>query len=66
MLLVLDKGITKLALDWNPQVRGSKGRPHGTWRRVREDDMLRREKTLTEVKKLTLGRERWKGFVSGL
>ena len=58
--------ITKRALDWNPQGKRSRGRPRGTWRRVRENDVCRSGKTWTEVKKLAQDREEWRGFVSGL
>ncbi|GFS12513.1 hypothetical protein ElyMa_006699500, partial [Elysia marginata] len=31
--------ITKNVLDWNPQGKRSRGRPRGTWRRVRDNDV---------------------------
>ena len=58
--------ITRKALDWNPQGKRSRGRPRGTWRRVRESDVLRSGQTWNDVKKLAQDREKWKEFVGGL
>ena len=58
--------ITKKVLDWNPQGKRSRGRPRGTWRRVRESDVQRSGKSWNNVKKLAQDRENWKVFVCGL
>ena len=58
--------ITKKALDWNPQGKRSRGRPRGSWRRIREDDVRRSGMTWNAVKKLAQDREEWKVFVRGL
>ena len=58
--------ITRKALDWNPQGKRSRGRPRGTWRRVRENDVQRSGKTWNSIKKIANDREEWKVFVRGL
>ena len=58
--------ITRKALDWNPQGKRSRGRPRGTWRRMRENDVLKSGQTWNNVKKLAQDREKWKEFVGGL
>lgn len=58
--------ITKKALDWNPQGKRSRGRPRGTWRRVRDSDVQKSGMSWTKVKALAQDRDKWKGFVGGL
>ena len=58
--------ITKKVLDWNPQGKRSRGRPHGTWRRITEKDVQKSGMTWNGVKKLAQDREKWKVFVRGL
>ncbi|GFR67787.1 hypothetical protein ElyMa_000259000 [Elysia marginata] len=58
--------ITKNVLDWNPQGKRSRGRPRGTWRRVRDNDVKDSGHTWDHVKRMAQDRERWRGFVDGL
>ena len=58
--------ITKKVIDWNPQGKRSRGRPRGTWRRIKESDVQKSGKTWNDIKRLAQDRERWKVFVRGL
>ncbi|GFR93084.1 guanosine-3',5'-bis(diphosphate) 3'-pyrophosphohydrolase MESH1 [Elysia marginata] len=58
--------ITKNVLDWNPQGKRSRGRPRGTWRRVKDNDVKVSGHTWNHVKRMAQDRERWRGFVDGL
>ncbi|GFS21899.1 hypothetical protein ElyMa_006936800 [Elysia marginata] len=58
--------ITKNVLDWNSQGKRSRGRPIGTWRRVRDNDVKDSGHTWNHVKRMAQDRERWRGFVDGL
>ncbi|GFS11852.1 hypothetical protein ElyMa_003096400 [Elysia marginata] len=50
--------ITKNVLDWNPQGKRSRGRPRGTWRRVRDNDVKDSGHTWNHVKRMAQDRER--------
>ncbi|GFR70251.1 retrovirus-related Pol polyprotein from type-1 retrotransposable element R2, partial [Elysia marginata] len=58
--------ITKNVLGWNPQGKRSRGRPRGTWRRVRDNDVKDSGHAWNHVKRMSQDRERWRGFVDGL
>jgi len=42
--------IEKIALDWNPQGYGRRGRPKRTWRRTIEDEIRSKRRSWNEVK----------------
>ena len=58
--------ITKRALEWNPQGARKRGRPRGTWRRLKDADIEKGGRSWNEVKKLAQDREEWRAFVCGL
>ncbi|GFS12601.1 endonuclease-reverse transcriptase [Elysia marginata] len=47
------------------QIKRSRGRPRGTWRRVRDNDVKDSGHTWNHVKRVSQDRERWRGFVDG-
>ena len=61
-----NSSITKRVLDWNPQGARKRGRPRGTWRRVKDTDLEKSGKSWNEVKELAQVRKEWKVFVRGL
>jgi hypothetical protein len=58
--------ITRQALKWNPQHKGSRGRPRNTWRRDTETELKEQGHNWNSAEKLAPNRVRWSEFVNGL
>ncbi|KAI8115934.1 LINE-1 reverse transcriptase like protein [Lucilia cuprina] len=57
--------ITRYAIDWNPQGSRRKGRPSHTWRRQLDMEIIKANKSWSELKNAATDKREWNAILTG-